>query len=77
MKALYLWQGALEESTETPVLLKGCKSNFRSIQAIVDELHPYEVPCLIELPTGEIHPRYKQWLVSESQGPEIKTPHLK
>ena len=38
-----------------------------AIVARVDELHPYEVPCVIALPLVGGHPGYLAWIAAETR----------
>jgi periplasmic divalent cation tolerance protein len=32
-----------------------------------NELHPYEVPCVVALPIVAANPAYRQWIIDETR----------
>ncbi|WP_415032915.1 divalent-cation tolerance protein CutA, partial [Azonexus sp.] len=64
--SLYRWQGALEEATEIPLLIKTRSAHYPAVQARIAQLHPYEVPEIIALPITHGLPAYLDWLTEET-----------
>ncbi|NUN05489.1 MAG: divalent-cation tolerance protein CutA [Bdellovibrio sp.] len=64
MESMYWWQGKLETSSEYILLLKALKTSDAQnrITNRVQELHPYEVPCVMTLPVLGINGSFKNWL---------------
>ena len=62
IRSIYRWEGKIEDSGEVAALFKTSPDRWTALQARYAELHPYDVPCLIELPAGQIAPAYAQWL---------------
>lgn len=65
IKSVYWWKGKIENSNEVPAILKTKSALYAQLLDRLQALHPYEVPCLIEIPTDRINPAYSQWLRSE------------
>lgn len=65
MTSHYWWKDQLEKSSEIPAILKSKKRLFPQIESRLKALHPYEVPCLIELPTDRVSQDYERWLLSQ------------
>lgn len=65
--SVYEWQGKLEESREVLVILKTRGELWDRLQAVVRELHPYEVPELLALPVNEGLPAYLGWLAEQTE----------
>lgn len=62
MNSVYQWNGALEEATELVLLLKTARPHLSALEQWIREHHPYEVPCMLEIPiTGGYQP-YLEWL---------------
>lgn len=56
----YMWEGNIEESQEWPLWLKTTKNAVPNIIQKLKEHHPYDCPCLIEIPiTGGYSPFLK------------------
>jgi len=64
--SLYHWQGALEEATEVPLLIKTRTACYPALQQRIVELHPYSVPEVIALPITHGLPAYLDWLTEET-----------
>lgn len=60
--SFYEWQGKVEESTEFRCTLKTDRRLFSRIVAVMDDLHPYDVPGLIALPICDASSTYLDWL---------------
>jgi periplasmic divalent cation tolerance protein len=62
MRSIYRWRGRIESAREVVLLLKTSRRQLPLLMAAVRESHPYDTPCLIELPVGRSDRRYAQWL---------------
>jgi len=61
----YWWHGAIEVGSEAVALFKTAPSRVRALRAWLTEHHPYELPCIIELRSGAVHPQYEAWAKAE------------
>jgi periplasmic divalent cation tolerance protein len=69
--SIYEWQGNAEETSEVLVMLKTRHSLWDRLQSVVHELHPYDVPELLEIPVTEGSSAYLGWLAQQTtQEPE-------
>lgn len=66
MKSIYRWQGKVEESQETVLILKTRKSLWEKLSQRYVELHPYDTPCLLELELTRGHAGYVNWMLQET-----------
>lgn len=64
--SIYRWKGAVEEATETQVLLKTRRDRWEDLQAAVRDLHPYDVPELLALPVESGLASYLGWVAEET-----------
>lgn len=62
MRSRYRWQGAIESADEMLLLLKTCRHLLPALRERLSQLHPYEVPELLELPVAGGLPAYLQWV---------------
>ena len=64
MESMYWWQGQIEQSQEHILLLKtlNLEDNQKAITERIEELHPYDTPCIMILPVLGINESYKNWL---------------
>ncbi|MRD73421.1 divalent cation tolerance protein CutA [Rhodocyclus tenuis] len=65
--SIYQWQGAVERSEETPLLIKTSNERYDALAAAIIERHPYAVPELIAVPISAGHPPYLDWITSETR----------
>ncbi len=69
VRSTYFWQGKLEVSPETLVLLKTRDDLAQALAARIRELHPYEVPEILILPVRDGNPAYSDWVAKETAQP--------
>ena len=67
-KALYRWQGKIEESQEHILLIKTATDRLSQVIERVVELHRDEVPEVLALPVETGHHRYLDWVIAETRG---------
>jgi len=68
MVSLYKWEGKIEESSEVILILKTQPENFTSIEKQVNELHPYDCPCILELNIENANSKYSSWVTKQLGG---------
>jgi periplasmic divalent cation tolerance protein len=64
---LYWWKGKMVHTKGIITLAVTQKKHYQAIESLVKKRHPYEVPCILELPIGRSLKSYKQWLIKETQ----------
>ena len=64
----YVWQGERQVETEVPLAMKTRADLVPRIEAMVAELHPYDVPPLVEQPLGFVHAPYAAWVREVTDG---------
>lgn len=69
MTAIYEWQGARETAAETVMLIKTRASLVREVVAAAETLHPYDVPCFLQLPAEVRTVPYLAWLEAQTRAP--------
>ncbi|GAB3646081.1 divalent-cation tolerance protein CutA [Glycomyces tarimensis] len=62
----YRWDGQTEHQPEERVRFHTRASLVPTIVSRVEELHPYEVPCVIALPVMAANPAYHLWVITET-----------
>jgi len=70
--SLYWWQGSVEESEETGLILKTKDELVERLVARVKELHGYTVPCVVALPIAAGNPDYLRWIEAETVRPHAE-----
>ena len=65
-KALYRWKGKIENhEQECAVIMKSTVERFDELEKAVVELHPYDVPCLVQLNIANGHEPFLRWIAEE------------
>lgn len=64
-KSMYWWKGAIDTAQETILLLKTTKSLVVKAKKELAQKHPYEVPCILDWPTG-VSDSYLNWLMEST-----------
>ncbi|MBI4754717.1 MAG: divalent-cation tolerance protein CutA [Betaproteobacteria bacterium] len=68
-RSVYRWQGAVENATEVPLLIKTTRSRYAELQAAVRAGHPYELPEIVAVPVVAGLPDYLSWVAAETANP--------
>lgn len=61
MQSIYQWNGAVQRAGEWVSILKTKIDKKAAIIDRVEELHPYEIPC-ITFVQAEANPKYEAWI---------------
>jgi periplasmic divalent cation tolerance protein len=67
--SLYHWQGRVEESQETLLLIKTTQKKYNQLEKEIQMLHTYEVPEIIAVNIEEASPAYVDWLIENVETP--------
>ncbi len=68
VRSIYRWQGAVHAETEVLAIIKTTAERVAAMRARLVELHPYDVPEVIELPVAGGHAAYLAWITGEVAG---------
>lgn len=72
-RSVYRWQGAVEEATEVPLLIKTTRARYAELERTILDAHPFEVPEIIALPVTHGLPDYLDWVETETSAPNPPT----
>jgi periplasmic divalent cation tolerance protein len=67
VRSVYRWAGAVHDEAEARVALHTRRSLVPAIVARTNDLHPYDVPCVIASPLVDGNPEYLRWIVAETR----------
>lgn len=65
--SVYQWQGKIERTLETLLIVKTRRGLFDAVSAEIARLHSYEIPEIIALPIVDGAPAYLNWIEKETQ----------
>jgi periplasmic divalent cation tolerance protein len=66
--SLFRWEGAVSREQELLVVLKTRAESVGALFARVEELHPYDVPELVEIPVAGVSEAYCRWVLDRTEG---------
>ena len=64
-RALYHWEGKIEDAKEIAVLFKTKPEHFEAVRAVIIESHPYDTPCIVSWNIADGHPPFIDWIKGE------------
>jgi periplasmic divalent cation tolerance protein len=68
-QSIYRWQGEVESSTETLLLLKTGADRLAALEARLHQLHSYQIPEFLVLPVESASHPYMEWLLAALHEP--------
>jgi len=60
--SFYRWKGEMTRDTEWLLVMKTTAARFEALREALVEMHPYDVPEVIELPIERGHAPYLEWI---------------
>ena len=71
VRSLYHWHGKTETADEVPLTIKTTAGSYPTVERLILELHPYELPEIIAVPiTGGLAP-YLDWIAAETERSKV------
>lgn len=62
IRSTYRWQGDVVSEPEVRLMFKTTRHHYAALEALLRELHPYEVPAIFALPVVEASSDYAAWV---------------
>jgi periplasmic divalent cation tolerance protein len=62
IRSIYRWEGKVCDEPETLLVCKTTRARMEALAARLPQLHPYQVPELLELPVQGGSEKYLAWL---------------
>jgi periplasmic divalent cation tolerance protein len=66
IRSFYRWEGRVQDDAEVLLVVKTQEGRGAALAARVQELHPYELPEVLELPAVGGSDAYLDWVFTES-----------
>ncbi|MGA1250433.1 MAG: divalent-cation tolerance protein CutA [Candidatus Kapaibacteriota bacterium] len=60
--AIYAWEGDIREEMECELICKTIPNKVQEIKAVIEKLHPYEVPYIAVFEGNILHDGYGKWM---------------
>lgn len=58
----YRWQGAVASEPEVRLMFKTSRALYPALEALLRQMHPYELPAIFALPVAEASAAYADWV---------------
>jgi periplasmic divalent cation tolerance protein len=67
MISVYLWKDVVEQTGETPLLLKTTTAAADRLRDFILARHPYDTPCIVGIPTLDrgSNPEFVNWITRQ------------
>ncbi len=65
VESIYLWKGKIEEDSESIMVVKTRSELVENVIKKVEEVHSYEIPCVLEITLNKGSKTYLKWMKSE------------
>lgn len=60
--SLYIWEGKIEKSTETILILKTNKGAEKACMNLLKTIHPATIPCIVSIKTEDATLDFLSWV---------------
>ncbi len=60
-KSVYIWEGKIDSSNESYMLIKTEQSKLEALKSYLSECHPYDVPAIISS-DAEANPAFAEYM---------------
>ncbi len=60
--SIYFWQGKLEQTQESLLLIKSLPEFKEKLEKRIKELHSYSCPAIIQLQVASVNQAYTDWV---------------
>ena len=67
MTSMYKWEGKIVEENEIILIIKTKEKLFEELQKRIENLHPYDCPCIIGLNIEKGNKPYMDWLFNQTK----------
>jgi len=69
LRSRFWWKRKIDEERESLIMFKTRKELVQKLFKKIREIHPYEVPEIVELKVGKVDNKYLKWLKNVTRGP--------
>ncbi|PSQ19260.1 divalent-cation tolerance protein CutA [Halobacteriales archaeon QS_8_69_26] len=61
-RSTYRWEGQIHDDDEEVLLCKTTEDAYDDLVARVEEVHPYDVPCIERFDEDDVAPEFGAWI---------------
>ena len=63
-QSTYRWEGEVVTDDESILLIKTTDEGYDRLESRIEELHPYEVPCIERFDETDLLERFGEWITA-------------
>ena len=67
VSSTYVWKGVIEQDTEHVLWLKTVEPCWEALEALIADLHPYDVPAIVATALTHVYGPYAEWLAGNTK----------
>ena len=71
-KAVFKWEGIIQEQSEAIVILKSQKARLEEVTERIQQIHSYDLPCILYVSIEGGNPEFIKWIFSNSKNSTIR-----
>lgn len=60
--SIYEWEGKIETSKETRLILKTTQTNYKKVENLIKQHHSYSTACILQLAVEEGNEEFLSWI---------------
>src|SRR4028119_58303 len=61
-RSLYVWNGEMADEQEMVLLCKTLSSRAEEAASLIEQLHSYDVPCILRIVPAQANDEYYRWV---------------
>ena len=65
IRSVYRWDGEVQDDPELRLLIKTTRDRYAAVEALLKELHSYDLPAVVALDIAAASAEYADWVASE------------
>jgi len=70
IESIYSWKGAVHQEPEFRLVLKTTEHQYQAVEAVIRELHSYELPAIFAVEVEHAYAPYARWVQESSSDHE-------
>jgi len=63
-QSTYRWEGEIVTDDETILLIKTTEVSYDRLESRIEEIHPYDVPCIERFDETDLLDRFGEWVTA-------------
>ncbi len=65
IRSVYRWEDEVQDDAELRLLIKTTRASYPAVEALLTELHTYDLPAIVALDVAAASAEYADWVEAE------------